>query len=104
MQKKGFSSKIILFALSLLLRSSDIAAQHNIRDSIVSFPMIGLVTAYQIPGGDIAERFGNNVNVGGVFQWKFGNNYVVGLEGNFLFGENVKDRYFLDRFKTPDGH
>jgi len=104
MHKSVFSLRIISLVILLFILSGNISAQHNLRDSLVSFPMIGVVAAYQFPGGDLADRFGNNVNIGGVFQWKFGNNYVVGLEGNFLFGENVKDQYFLDQFKTPDGH
>jgi hypothetical protein len=104
MQKISFSLKYISLTLFLIFRFVDLEAQHNMRDSLISFPMIGVVAAYQIPGGDLAESFGNNINIGGVFQWKFGNNYLIGLEGNFLFGETVKDRYFLDRFKTPDGY
>jgi hypothetical protein len=65
-------------------------AQKNIRDSI-SFPMIGAHFQFQLPGGDLADRFGYNFNVGGVFQWKLKNSWMVGIEGSFIFSDQVKD-------------
>ncbi len=97
--------KSIFFSLAILFcHTGETKAQFSIRDTTLSFPMIGIVTSYQLPGGDLADRFGNNLNVGAVFQWKFRNNILIGLEGNFLFGENVKENSFLDAFKTPDGN
>ena len=88
-----------IFHLSLKIK-----AQHSIRDSIITFPMIGATFAYQFPGGNIAERFGNNYNVGSVFQWKLHRNWIIGIEGSFLFGDNVKERNILDKYFTPDGN
>ena len=95
-----------VFALLLLLLMMAFAAraQKNIRDSVISFPMVGFTAAYQIPGGDLSERFGNNFNVGFLFQWKFGNNWLAGLEGDFLFSDKVKENDILDQYKTPDGN
>jgi hypothetical protein len=78
-------------------------AQHNIRDTI-AFPMIGATFGYQLPGGDMADRFGNNFNVGGVFLWKLKNNLIFGFEGDFLFGDDVKENTILNKYKTPDGN
>ena len=102
-KSKRFSVFVLWFAI-LFCFSSRSQAQFTIRDTVLSFPMIGIVAAYQLPGGDLADRFGNNLNVGGIFQWKFRNNVLVGLEGNFLFGENVKESNFLDAYKSPDGN
>ena len=88
----------------LLFPSLKIKAQYSIRDSMITFPMIGATFAYEFPGGDIIERFGNNYNVGSVFQWKLRKNWIVGIEGNFLFGEDVKERNILDKYFTPDGN
>lgn len=64
--------------------------QKSIRDSI-SFPMIGASFQYQVPGGDMAKRFGYNFNVGGFFNWKLRNNWIFGVDGDFLFGNQVKE-------------
>ncbi len=78
-------------------------SQQNIKDSVLSFPMIGASAAYQIPGGDLSERFGNNFNIGGVFQWKTKKNYLIGLEGQFIFGNKVKENTILDSLSTSQG-
>ncbi|HRH66438.1 MAG TPA: hypothetical protein PLU53_09080 [Bacteroidia bacterium] len=78
-------------------------AQVNLRDSSVSFSMIGASFAYQIPGGDMADRFGNNFNVGGVFQLKLKNNLVFGFDGNFLFNEHIRETGVLDSLRDADG-
>jgi hypothetical protein len=80
------------------------SAQFNVRDSSVSFFMIGGTFAYQIPGGDIADRFGNNFNVGGTFQWKTKKNWIFGIDGNFLFGDDVKENNILEKISTSQGY
>jgi hypothetical protein len=77
--KKLISGSALLLILILSARQS--LAQHNIRDSSLAFPMIGVPIAYQLPGGDMADRFGNNLNVGASFLWKFKSNLLLGLEG-----------------------
>lgn len=78
-------------------------SQQNIKDSAIAFPMIGAAAAYQMPGADLAQRFGNNFNIGGVFQWKTKKNYVFGLDGQFIFGNKVKENTILDSLATSQG-
>jgi len=78
-------------------------SQQNIKDSTIAFPMIGASAAYQIPGGDLDQRFGNNFNIGGVFQWKTKKNYVFGLDGQFIFGNKVHENNILDSLATNQG-
>ena len=66
--------------------------------------MIGATFAYQLPGGDMADRFGNNFNVGGVFQIKLKNNFVLGFDGNFLFSEKIRENGILDSLRDPNGY
>lgn len=78
-------------------------AQFNVRDSAVSFVMLGGTFAYQVPGGDLAKRFGNNFNVGGTFQWKTKKNWIFGIDGDFLFSDQVKEKNILDKISTSQG-
>ena len=73
---------IFFFFLSIVCLVLKVSAQHSIRDSSLSFAMIGATFAYQFPGGDLADRFGNNMNIGAVFQWKYKSNWIIGVEGN----------------------
>ena len=95
---------IHLLSLAMVLQSFAAHAQFNIKNEAISFPMIGMTAAYQLPGGDMADRFGNNFNIGAVFQWKFKNNWLAGIEGDFLFSDNVKEKGILNRFMTADGN
>jgi hypothetical protein len=47
--------------------------------------------AYQWPGGDLAKRFGSNSSIGGGFMFKTKSNWLIAFEGNYLFGETVKN-------------
>ncbi len=98
---KGIFSLLILL-FSVVTNNS--YAQRNIKDTTIAFPMIGATVAFQMPGGDLSKRFGNNFAIGGVFQWKLRNNYIFGISGDFLFSDNVKENNLLDGFKTADGN
>lgn len=78
-------------------------AQQNIKDSAIAFPMIGASGAWQVPKGDLEQRFGHNFNVGGVFQWKSKKNIIIGFDGQFLFGNTVKEDGILDSLTTSQG-
>ncbi|MCB0780081.1 MAG: hypothetical protein KDC03_11205, partial [Flavobacteriales bacterium] len=64
---------------------------------------ISLSYAYQLPNGDLSERFGANSNVGLSVSVKFRNNYLVGLEGGFLFGDKVLEPGLLSNVATSNG-
>lgn len=98
MKKNGF-----IFCVFLICVQSA-SAQFNVRDSTVSFFMIGGTFAYQVPGGDLADRFGVDYNVGGTFQWKTKKNWIFGVDGNFFFSENVKETNILEKISTSQGY
>jgi len=87
----------------LVLTGLHSSAQVSIRDSSISFAMIGGTFAYQAPGGDLADRFGNNFNVGGTFQWKTKKNWIFGIDGNFIFSDAVKESNILEKISTSQG-
>jgi hypothetical protein len=96
--------KSVLLLLICFCLHDAVVAQRSIRDSSFAFPMIGAVVGYQFPGGYIAKRFGNNFNVGALFQWKLKSNWMLGLEVQYLFGDDVKETNVIDNLKTPDGN
>lgn len=65
--------------------------------------MIMAQYALQIPGGDVAGRFGANSVIGGGYLYKTSSNWLVGAEGGFIFGNTVKDKeHILDNIETSD--
>lgn len=79
-----------LLAFSLLLTASGVHAQ-TMRDTSLALVAVHANYAQQIPGGDLAERFGSNNNVG-IGAWrKLQNNITLGAEGSFIFGNQVRE-------------
>ena len=72
----------------LLLLSSVLRAQ---LDSALTVPLLGINFGGQLPGADLAKRYGPNLKAGGTLLLKTKKNWVVGLEANYIFGRNVSE-------------
>ncbi len=95
--------KILLFILHssfFILHSS---AQVNVKDSMVTAPILCISYAFQIPVGDMKNRFGVNSNVGGDFMVKNKKNWIFGVDFHYIFGTDVKQTSILDGMKTAQG-
>lgn len=92
---------VFIFLSSLLFLSTN--AQVNIKDSIVFTPLISASYSYQWPGGDLVNRFGSNSSIGAAFMIKTKRNWIIGIDGNFIFGNNVKENGILDNISTENG-
>lgn len=51
---------------------------------------ISLNYGFQIPLGDMKDLYGNNFNAGLVFEEQLKSNYLFGIEGQYIFGNTVK--------------
>ncbi len=59
--------------------------------------------AFQLPAGDLVERFGSNLRIGGGFNYlSFKNFWFYGLDAHFLFGQTVKEDV-LKTLRTTEG-
>lgn len=80
-------------------------AQVKISEERVGFPLFNAYYAFQLPGHDLADRFGNNTTIGGGFLYKFKSNLLAGIEGGFLYSENIKEEdKYLQLISTSDGY
>ena len=77
-------------------------AQRNVSDSLVFSPHFSFNYAYQIPQGDMEERFGDNSNIGFTFGIKDSKNWYYGLHGNFIFGNTVTEEGLLSNLLTEN--
>ena len=69
-----------------------------------TIPMFSFSYGFQVPSGDISNRFGTSSMVGADFSIKFKNNWVLGAEYRFLFGGDVKENTILDGISTSNGY
>lgn len=75
----------------------------QIKDTASNIPIFFVNTGYELPGGDMADRFGNNAEIGGGFFFKTKSNWIIGIDGNFLWGDKVKEDNILDSIRTENG-
>ena len=78
----------------------------DIQDTSLFTTNFSAAYSLQIPGGDLADRFGVNSTIGGDFFLKFKNNWLLGIEGNFIFGNDLQPEAenILDEITTEDGN
>ncbi|HOY15924.1 MAG TPA: hypothetical protein PLC89_01465 [Haliscomenobacter sp.] len=58
----------------------------------------------QLPAGTLKERFGTNFIAGGGLDWQWGKkNWVLGIDGQYLFGNRVKEDP-LAGLRTVEGY
>ena len=88
----------------ILLFSIGTNAQTNVRDSVIFAPLLSVAYTFQIPSGDLKDRFGNNSAVGASFMVKDKRNFVYGFSGNFLFGKSLKETDILTEVTTSNGY
>jgi len=90
---------LVIFSVTMPL-----AAQVNISEK-AGFALFNAHYAYQIPGHDLSQRYGNNSLLGGGFLYKLKSNFVLGAEGAFIFSENVRNQSeYLKLIATSDGN
>ncbi len=94
-----------LLLLITLLLSIQSKGQGSISDSCLFLTTIAPSYAYQLPDGDLQERFGPNSNVAMRVGLKTGSNFQLDLVGAFIFGNNVRIKdEMLQSLKTSKGY
>ena len=79
-------------------------AQVSIKDSTVAVVLVGTSYAFQLPGGNLADRFGYNSNAGMAFFQKTKKNWLWSVNGSFMFGNRLKETGMLDSISTQGGY
>lgn len=94
---------LLLLTINFFAYSYLFAEINNI-DSSVSVPCLSVSYRFQIPGGDMANRFSYNSAIGCGFLYKHKSNWITGASGYFLFSKNVKETNMLDSISTSNGY
>lgn len=95
--------RLFLFILTIIV-TTGIHAQVNVRDSVISTPIMYGVYGFHFLSGDIADMYGNSSTIGAGLGYKLDNNIYFGLEYSYLFGGKVKNGdEILQDILTEDG-
>lgn len=92
-----------LFIFIALIGALNVQAQFQVRDSSLFDPHVSISYAYQIPGGDLADRFGINGGLGVGFHIKSKKNWYYGVQWSYIFGNRVYEPGLLSNLYTADG-
>lgn len=77
---------IVIFLLPL-----SVLAQSSVKDSSISMVMISPGIGLQMPGGDLAKRFGNNAVISMDVTYKHRKKWMLSAEGSFIFSNKIKE-------------
>ncbi len=87
-----------------IILTENASAQSQIKDTGINVSLIGVVYSYNLPGGDLADRFGPNSTIGASYWFKSKTNWMFGAEYNFVFGTKVREQDIFKNIGTADGY
>ncbi|MFY9308936.1 MAG: hypothetical protein WAQ28_07795 [Bacteroidia bacterium] len=90
---------IVFFVFSITA-----VAQVSVKDSAISTPLISASYLYQMPAGDMAERFGNNSALQLNIDYKTRKQWMFGVNGGYFFGKDIREKGIFDSIVTSDGN
>lgn len=95
--------KIITVILLIFCFASCGYGQVSIKDSAIGTSLGIISYSYQVPGGDLANRFLSNSAIGAGYLYKTKKNWIFGADGFFMFRDTVKETGIFDSISTSDG-
>lgn len=75
----------------------------SVEDSSLLMNMFGFHISGHIPSGDIADRYGMNMGVGGTYMLKMKSNWMLGADFSFFSGNNFKEDSIFNNLVDEDG-
>lgn len=94
---------LFLSGLLILLLGTCLQAQVSVKDSSISFPAFYISSSVQLPGADLADRFGINSTIGGGAFYKTQSNWIVDAQYSFMFGNQIEEKDLLANISTSTG-
>jgi hypothetical protein len=94
---KRILSFLVIIALGMNMKAQSVA------DSSMMIHMLDFHLSGHMPGGDLAERYGANMGVGGSYMVKMKSNWMLGAEFTYYSGNNFKQEYIFDNIRDDAG-
>lgn len=91
----------LIFALLIIGVAG--SAQMSVKDSAIVIPHFDVVYSMQFPSADLADRFDFFNTIGGAFYVKDRKGFVYGFDGQYQFGNRVKE-LTIDNLITENGN
>lgn len=95
--------KAIFLSLFLLISVFSIS-QRNVTDTIIGTPYCGIQYTAAFPEAELGERYGYYNMLGGFAGYKTKRNWIFGLDGNFMFGDRIREEGLFDHLLDSEGN
>ncbi len=80
-------------------------AQVDVRDTTIAAFIPHFAYTFQVPAGDVADRYGINSTIGGGLFYKTNRNLLFSVDFNYIFGNQIKNAdSILSMVETESGH
>ncbi len=96
------SLKLLIALIVFVVGANVLFGQASIKDSTISMHIITIHAGYQMPAGNMLDRFGNNTALGVNYGYKTDKNWTFSLESSFIFGNTVHEEVATD-IRTNEG-
>ena len=94
--------RILLFLFVAIISFNNCFSQVNVKDSTLGVTIISASYTFQVPGGDLKDRFGPNSNVGVGVDRKTKSNWVYGINYQFIFGDDIRENTLSNLYTEGD--
>lgn len=82
--------RLLVFILILLFANVIFAQEKAVEKPLPNMLQVNFAYSFQVPGGDLAERFGVSSSIGAGMQYMAGK-LIFGAEGELFFSGNIKE-------------
>ena len=82
----------------------NLIAQKDIKDTSISMSIINVGYTFDLPAGNLAERFGWNSYASIGYSYKTNKNFIFGISGGYIFGDQVRESNVLANITNTDGY
>ncbi|MGZ5242526.1 MAG: hypothetical protein ACXWDO_00600 [Bacteroidia bacterium] len=93
-----------LLLLLYIILPQNALAQKQINDTGINVSLIGVAYSFNLPGGDLSDRFGSNSTIGASYWFKHKSNWLFGAEYNYIFGTQVREKGMFSNIDTEQGY
>lgn len=94
----------ILLLLMIIAGLNPVQVQSQPAAKINSVSLVHASIGGLLPAGNLNDRFGPIFSVGPAYHYKTNKNWLWGVEGDYLFGNEVKEDGLFDAISTEQGY
>lgn len=100
---KKINKIAVVVSLLIAVFNENATAQSTNSIEAGRFFSVGFSFSSYVPGGDLADRFGNHFGLGITPQYKTSSNWIFSANGQFIFGNDVKQPGLMANLYSENG-